>query len=169
MSRGIVISIAGLYDYNPDIFTGFTVPEGLDRNTVIDKIIIDCGGLELLYPSYTFMKMAIKNWTDTEMPIWEKLYETEVLEYNPLWNVDADITETRTGTGIGSTKGYNEPDKWLDSAKQTNDDTIKTRRTGNIGVTSSQQLLREQRDVADFSTIKFIAESFKKRFCIMLY
>lgn len=168
MSRKLSLSIIGLYEYNTDVFAGLNVPEGMDRQTVIDEILMECGGLELLYPSYTFMKMAISNWSKVEENIWNKLHNSESFDYNPLWNVDANIVETLDGLGVGSTKGYNEPD-WLENDKAKTDNTITTRRTGNIGVTSSQQLIREERDVADFSTYKYIVESFKKRFCLMVY
>ena len=168
MSRGAKLTITGLYEYNPDVFRYFEVPDGMDRQTAINNIIIECSDFELLYPSYTFMEMAIKNWTAVESGIWEKMKKTEDAEYNPLWNVDADIVETEDSNGIGSTKGYNSTD-WLDNAKTKGDTTRTIRRTGNIGVTSSQQLIKEEREVADFSTYKYITESFKKRFCLMVY
>lgn len=168
MSRGMRLSIIALYEYNKDLFKDLKVPAGMDKQTVIDTILIECGGLELLYPSYTFMQMAIKNWSAVESRIWDKLWNSETLDYNPLWNVDANITETLDGLGVGSTKGYNETE-WLENGKSKTDNTITTRRTGNIGVTSSQTLLKEEREVADFSTYKFITDSFKKRFCLMIY
>lgn len=168
MSRGSKLSILGLYNYNPEIFEGLTVPTGIDRDVVINEILMQCGELELVYPSYTFMKMAIGNWSKMEAKIWDKLWNTENLTYNPLWNVDATIEEVQDGTGVGSTKGYNST-AWLENGKQKTDNTITTTRQGNIGVTSSQQLLQAERDVADFSTIKYIINSFKKRFCIMIY
>ena len=168
MSRGAKLTITGLYEYNPNIFTYFNVPSGMTKSEAINAIIMECGDLELLYPSYTFMEMAIKNWSAIEQNIWTKLWETETADYNPLWNVDATITETGNATGTGSTKGYNSS-SWLDNDKTVTDDTRTIVRTGNIGVTSSQQLIAAEREVADFSTYKYIVESFKKRFCIMVY
>ena len=103
------------------------------------------------------MKLAIGVWSASEQDTWKKMLESQKLKYNPLWNVDADIVN------IGSVMGFNEDKDWSDAAKETQ------RRTGNIGVTSSQSLVREYRDVADFSIIRFITESFKKRFCLMIY
>lgn len=40
---------------------------------------------------------------------------------------------------------------------------------GNIGVTSTQQLIKEQRDLADFSIYRIIINDFKARFCILIY
>lgn len=188
MSRGARLSIVGLYNYNPEIFKGFQVPAGMDRAVVINEILMECGELELLFPSYNFMKMAITNWTKAETRIWEKLFNTENLDYNPIWNVDGTVEDTITRAGnnktkgntlnTGSTKGYNET-SWLDNAKDTgnssgsgewaDNEKHTTRRTGNIGVTTTQQMIREEREIADFTTIKYIVHSFKKRFCVMVY
>ena len=200
MSRGSRLSIMGLYNYNPEIFEGLTVPTGIDRDVVINEILMQCGELELVYPSYTFMKMAIGNWSKMEAKIWDKLWNTENITYNPIWNVDGEVVDSiirsgdnsentqssvnGNGTRTGSTKGYNEV-SWLDNEKDVNNntqtgsgstsgewsdtETHTTTRTGNIGVTTTQQMIREERDVADFSTMKYIVNSFKKRFCVMIY
>ena len=168
MSRGAKLTILGLYEFNEEIFQGFNVPDGMDRETALNEILLQCGNLELIYPSYNILKLAITNWTKVEMPIWEKLYNTENLEYNPIWNVDGTVKEVLDGDFIGSTKGYNEQN-WLDNSRGRTDNTITTTRTGNIGVTTTQKMINEEREVSNFSTIKFIVESFKKRFCIMIY
>lgn len=162
------ISILGLYNYNEDVFSGLNVPDGMDKQVVVNNILMQCAELELLFPSYTFMKMAIGNWSSMEANIWEKMWQTETVEYNPIWNVDATIEEKGTADGIGSTKGYNFTD-WLENSKTDTEDTRTTRRTGNIGVTTTQQMIEAERDVANFSTVDFITNSFKKRFCLMVY
>ena len=40
---------------------------------------------------------------------------------------------------------------------------------GNIGVTTTQQMIREQREVVEFNLYTYIMESFKERFCVMTY
>ena len=240
MATGAKLSIMGLYNYNPKIFDDLTLPEGIDKETVIDNILMECYDFELLFPSYNLMKIGIRTWSKTELPIWEKLYNTENLEYNPIWNVDGDITETRevtreksgqdnrvlnivgddndVTTGVNNTDtvvessgenthseaGYNETDLVItekdenssesttnvdssftenrsgnhretqnndgsNSENETVGESLHTRRTGNIGVTTTQQMIREERDVVTFSTIKYITDSFKKRFCLLVY
>lgn len=168
MSRGSKLSILGLYNYDPDIFAGFTVPDGMDRETVINEILMQCAELELVYPSFNLMKLAINNWCKVESKIWDRLWNTENLEYNPIWNVDGKVIERGTAGSVGSTKGYNET-KWLDNAKMNANDERETIRTGNIGVTTTQKMIQEEREVAEFSTIWYIVNSFKKRFCLMVY
>lgn len=160
------LSIVGMYEYDNSLFDGLDVPtytdkagvvHTVDKSKVINSILLNCAELEILYPNFEIMKLAIGVWSASEFDTWRKMYETQMAEYNPLWNVDADVVN------IGSVMGFNESANWSDAAKETQ------RRTGNIGVTSSQQLIREQREVADFSIIRYITESFKKRFCLMVY
>lgn len=160
------LSIMGMYEYDDSLFDGLDVPTYTDKNNVvhvvdktkvIQSILLNCAELEILYPNFDTMKLAIGVWSAAEQDTWKKMYATVMMEYNPLWNVDADIVN------IGSVMGFNEDDNWSDAAKETQ------RRTGNIGVTASQDLIQKERDIADFSIIRFITESFKKRFCIMVY
>lgn len=251
-----MLSIVGLYNYDPDIFDQFQVPEGMDRQLVIDGILFHCAELPLLYTDPTFMKLAISQWRRQEAKIWDKLYATENLDYNPIWNVDATIEETgarehdrnntiertnrenttgtttetvdgrntqttnnqETGTSTGngttteSTAGFNSG-TWANHNKEDVDSTsettrnvtgevvenidsdnttslnnqttgaenvsegesldenthLLTRRTGNIGVTTTQQMIQAERDIAGFNTIDYIIRSFKKRFCLLVY
>ena len=160
------LSIMGMYEYDDSLFDGLDVPTYTDKNNVvhvvdkskvIQSILLNCAELEILYQNLDTMKLAIGVWSAAEQDTWKKMYATVMMEYNPLWNVDADIVN------IGSVMGFNESTNWSDAAKETQ------RRTGNIGVTASQDLIQKERDIADFSIIRFITESFKKRFCIMVY
>ena len=40
---------------------------------------------------------------------------------------------------------------------------------GNIGVTTTQQMIEAEREVVQFSVIEFIADDFKNEFCISVY
>ena len=160
------LSIQGMYEYDNTLFDGLDVPTYTDKNNVvhvvnktdvINSILLNCAELEVIYPKFDTMKLAIGVWSAAEQDTWRKMFATQMAEYNPLWNVDADIVN------IGSVMGFNESSNWSDAAKETQ------RRTGNIGVTASQDLIQKERDVADFSIIRFITESFKKRFCLMVY
>lgn len=40
---------------------------------------------------------------------------------------------------------------------------------GNIGVTSAQDMIKQEREIADFDIIDIIVSEYKKKFCIMIY
>ena len=172
----MLLSIMGLYEYDNNIFQGLQVPEGLNREAVINEIMLQCAELEIMYPNIDIMKLAITTWSIANQYTWQKLYDTMVVEYNPIWNVDATVTIDRNTSGSGNAtdavKGFNsntwaESDK-TDTTSEAEEDVIE-RRTGNIGVTTTQQMLEQERKIADFNMISFIAQSFKQRFCLLIY
>ena len=219
-----MLSILGLYNYDNTIFDGFRVPEGMDKDNVVQNICFECAELSLVYPDPDIMKLLIAQWTIKNFKIWEKLFATENLDYNPIWNVDATIEEHETierekvntldrsvsgsennsetvqddldGTTTQSVTGYNSGD-WqqhdktdvdngrhmtdtqnnTSSGREEAEDTenedhtrdLETRRTGNIGVTTTQQMIKEEREIVQFNTTDFITNSFKKRFCLLVY
>lgn len=40
---------------------------------------------------------------------------------------------------------------------------------GNIGVTSAQDMIKQEREIADFDIIDIIVDEYKKKFCIVIY
>ena len=172
----MLLSIMGLYEYDNNLFQGLQLPEGLDRDSVINEILLQCAELEIVYPDIDIMKLAITTWSIANQYTWQKLYDTMVVEYNPIWNVDATVNIDRNTSGSGNAtdavKGFNsnvwaESDK-TDTSSSAEEDVIE-RRTGNIGVTTTQQMLEQERKIADFNMISYIAQSFKQRFCLLIY
>ena len=91
------LSVMGLYQFNNKIFDGMVIPNGVDKELLINNILIECAELETLYPNDEIFKLVVDNWSAKELPTWEKLFELFNMEYNPLYNVDAyeTITEER--------------------------------------------------------------------------
>lgn len=194
------MSITGMYEYDHNLFNGLQVPEGVNKEAVINNICLQCAELELLYADINTMKLAITTWSVAHLLSWEKLYNTMIVEYNPIWNVDANETETgkrgiiRNMNGTNTedvdlttteaVQGFNS-DTWSNARKTTqdgtneytieneenvqDDNTITRRRTGNIGVTATQDLIQKEREIAEFSIIEYITQSFKERFCLLIY
>ena len=210
-----LLSVEGLYNYDKTLFDGFNVPEGLEKQIAIDAILMRTRELEILYPDFNFLKNRIAIWSNKYQANWKKLYDTTVLEYNPIENYDRmeDWTDTDAETGSNSrnSKTTEETNNEItnsgtvteqntafnaglsDHAKEITDtDTIsnttgnttenesgtntrnlthkKTGRAhGNIGVTTSQQMIQSERDVVVFNLYDVIAESFIENFCLMVY
>ena len=91
---GMTANTEALLAFAPDLFAGFMVPLGMDRQLAINVIRRKHGFAPLYRPDPRWMMNAIRDWTRENMPIWEKLYKTTVLEYNPIWNTD--VTERTT-------------------------------------------------------------------------
>lgn len=175
------LSIQGIYEFDPTVFDGFESPtytdpdnvlHTLNREDVINNILLQCAELEVIYPSPSMMKFAIGVWCASNLDAWCRLYATQLMKYNPLWNVDANVTINRGGDSANTEKvsGYNS-EAWSNSNKNETEygEQVTERRTGNIGVTSSQSLVLSEREVADFSIVEYITQSFKERFCLLVY
>lgn len=222
-----LLTVEGLYNYDNTLFDGFNVPEGLVKQIAIDAILMRTRELEILYPDFTYMKNRITIWSNKYQNNWKKLYDTTVLEYNPIENYDRmeDWTDTddetstsardntRNTTNTVKSTSTNEVMNSVnvtdqntafnaglaDHAKQitdgdttengsiTNTETGKDtenenvnggrtgrhtrtgRAHGNIGVTTSQQMIQSERDLVVFNLYDVIAESFIENFCLMVY
>ena len=174
-------SIQGMYEYDPTVFEGFDSPSFTDSNNtvhtlnrdhVINNILLQCAELEVVYPSIQMMKFAIGVWSESNQEAWDKLYATQLVKYNPIWNVDADITINRGGDSANTEKvSGDNSEAWSNANKNETEygELMTERRTGNIGVTATQDLLKKEREIADFSIIEYITQSFKERFCLLVY
>lgn len=237
------LSILGLYQHDHSLFDNLQLPAEFtanDRETLINNLLMECAEFECTYPAFDFCKAAIGFWSKARLHVWQKLYRTMFFEYNPIWNKDGTITETRTkeysdekagttestkestsestdattGSHITSgtqesttenkTAGFNSNDyvkhdksevdatssetstntahrtvndsgsesgSTTESGTTSGEETEEYTRTeqGNIGLTSTQQLIKEEREVAMFEIDEVIINDFKKQFCILVY
>lgn len=72
----------------------------------------------------------------------------------------SSATDTETAsTQYGKTK--------QETFSKSDSETIRAH--GNIGVTTTMQMIREQRDIVKFNLYDIITEEFKLRFCVLVY
>lgn len=177
------LSILGLYNYDNGIFDNLKLPTEIDRELVIDNILLDNAELSLVYTDFDFMKYAIGSWSKSELDIWDRLNKAFNEEYNPLWNVDENTTETRSinrkgtdsrditgsnqtnsnttitnstdidSTTTNSVKGFNSDD-WADHDKSVVDSSQSD--TGsNVGVVSGTDTSNEEGNHSETITDTF--------------
>ena len=79
-------------------------------------------------------------------------------------------TETnKDETTYGKTENITESKTYGQQISTTNDGEHELHAHGNIGVTTTQKLIREQREIDLFNLYDIIIEDFKMRFCILIY
>lgn len=299
MARRAMITPLTLYNRNQHLFDGLQLPdyhfprsneyddlfltEGwtLDKQTLIDNLLLETAEMDTIYTDPEFLQYAIGAWCRKEYHIWASLYETCFYKYNPIWNKDGSIkentsevrnlmsggTKTRTRSGAGTvndSEHIGDTDNVVDSRAKTearnnvttddvetiddsttvnsvsafdamdvfhnrdkadtdtssirsehgtdtgststgedgtSDRTYERNRSnasshtdqetehlqddttdsgsithdnerheyGNIGVTTTQQMIEAERALVRFNIYDVIIESFKDRFCILLY
>lgn len=210
-----LMTVEGLYNYKDTLFSEFEVPVGMDKQIAIDTICMRSRELEVLYPNLEFFAKRIGMWSRKNQYNWKKLYDTTLLEYNPIENYDRmeEWTDTDSETGTNSRNndirntisnevtnsgtvteqntafnaGLSDHSKEISnnntnsngSGSTTENESGTSKRDlthkrtgrahGNIGVTTSQQMIQSEREVAMFNIYDIIAESFVDNFCLMVY
>ena len=199
---------------------------GLTTNDICELVTTKYGDLYLNgSPTIAGFSRALSVWHKSRQYYFDKLYQTTLLEYDPIYNVDETetITETRTPdiektstenggntttygkteqvtdsvTGTNkvtpfddSTNFYNDSqsnqsgtttntnggaDSTTHNKTQTNTETgteeteTERHRMGNIGVTSSQDLIEQERKIANFDLLDIWLERFSERFLVPVW
>lgn len=262
-----ILSIMGLYDHDNTIFDNFVIPTAADitddadkiddpfipdKNTLINYICMETAELSVVYADPKVIKKMIGIWSSINNPVWCALYNTLLYKYNPIWNKDADVLETRAFTGTNNetrnlansetetrnlagsdnetrnlahgesfagsgneTKtnlitGYDSntfanntkeeitngsssnlygtdtgtvnraktdtgtvsrsgSDTGTDNRSTSDNGTITRRETGNIGVQTTQSMIKEQQELVMFNLYQTITDAFKEQFCVLIY
>lgn len=206
------VSILTIFNNYHDIFDDMVLPDGVEKEVVINSIVSELAELDLLYSSPIVLKQLIAVWSNKELYNWKKLFATMNFDYNPIDNYDRTETETinneRTNNASGTqesettnnlqiasesehkVKGYNSASLFENegdngtvnntgtvgnniTSNSNSKDTGTENRTlhsrGNIGVTTTQQMIEQERNISEFNIYDYIVRSFKRRFCLMMY
>lgn len=104
------LTLIGLYNYTEGaIFQGLTVPEGIQKAQFVSRLLLSRGEHSVLYPDAEFFAEAVRIWSDTWAPEFDRIYKTLSAEYNPLHNFDRHEeytdTEGRERNGSSSATG----------------------------------------------------------------
>lgn len=289
---GILIGVITIYKENEHLFDDLVLPEGLDKELVIDTILMELGELSIIYSNPKMLQSLIGIWSKRRNFVWTEMYKTLLYKYNPIENyrrteervgrndhiessgrtytMGEDSTQDNTQDTTGrivekdkqnwrdsgnsqtegrdhidradtddtdstqhvehlaygfntevpakswedNTTGHSENDKtsvqnstshsenaWESGGNQTADsqndneehivgntkqkhnlqdstkergdaidvDRYKLKAYGNIGVTTTQQMIREQRDIIQFDLIDIIVKEFKLQFCLCIW
>lgn len=225
-------STIDLLEADADLFSNMVLPDGVDRDLVIDTILEKYGMQALMRPDPAFMKKHIGVWSRRKLWTWTKLNDTLNLKYNPIDNTDKyeDYTDKRTterttSGETASTSGgtdsrtenettsgtrnetaehdvsaenasYYQPDS-RDTTRGNNEDsrentargttsltsngtnsetenyidtfthTLHTH--GNIGVTTTQQMIESERESVRYNLVEEIAADYQAAFCLDIY
>lgn len=163
------ITIVSMYHYNPNLFDGIAVPEGMDRAALINSILLHCGEFGSLYTDPEFLQECVTLWSDTSQYTWAHLFQTTRLDYNPISNYDRTEDTTKAVAGNAVNKETSFDSYTLQNTSGSESDGTETTHSvikGNIGVTTTQKMIEEEREVSKYNVYEDIARDFAYRFCI---
>lgn len=191
------MTLYGMYQYDPTLFDGVILPEGMDKTLMVNQIIRQSGDLFPYYQVPPQVKTAITEWFARRKDNFAKLWQGFTAEYNPIENYDRqedstetpNITHTLSNSGQDAStneadvQGYNGTDyvpnsrtKSSGTSSTNGTDTESGTRTytsrihGNIGVTTSAQMLEGELNLRrSLDIYALIAEEFENDNLIQVY
>lgn len=85
----------------PDLFRDFVVPEEIDKDVVVDAILLKAAPFEILYPDPDVLRANIGIWSQARITIWNRWADswTKAEEFNQLENFDRTEEETIENSG----------------------------------------------------------------------
>ena len=191
------MTLYGMYQYDPTLFDGVILPEGMNKTLMVNQIIRQSGDLFPYYQVPPQVKTAITEWFTRRKDNFAKLWQGFTAEYNPIENYDRqedstetpNITHTLSNSGQDAStneadvQGYNGTDyvpnsrtKSSGTSSTNGTDTESGTRTytsrihGNIGVTTSAQMLEGELNLRrSLDLYGLIAEEFENDNLIQVY
>lgn len=193
-----------MLNMNDNLFLNLTLPEGLDKQTLTDNILLRGGEFEVLYANPTAMQSLIGIWSRREQATFERWISALSIDYAPLENYDRmeHWTDEVDGTGSSGSTGsvnttsndtseltksaydqstYSPYEKTINggtvgttssdstNTSMSNDSEHNGRIHGNIGVTTSQQMLEAELNLGYWNVYEKITELFLQEFTIPVY
>lgn len=167
------ITLIGLENYlNPEhsVFERMTLPEGIDKDTLIGSIILRCQEFELLYTDPDFMMTAVDYWAKKNYRTFDKWVKALDIKYDPLYNYDRteEFTDTHTGKYDKSVDGslsgsnshsddYTRTDNLTQSDDHTRTDNLTETddhtRTDNLSTTNDVTVTHSEKAYNDSSYV----------------
>lgn len=200
---------AGAFPGFNDLWDLFNVPDGINRQLLIDSIKYRALELPLVYMSAPAVREQLGHLCELWYDSMDRTFKALTAEYNPIHNFDRyeDTTDNRTTSGTGKTTSnekdksasdsnteqyymgdtaadYNPAQKTTSNGNGTTETIADIQNTttaqddnkhaghlyGNIGVTTSQQMLTAEIDLRmKYSFYDVWALAFVKELCVGIY
>lgn len=182
MRPDITISVLGMWQFNNALFDKFEVPAQIDKQDVVDTILLECAELPVVYTNWDVLQGAIGLLSKRRLHAWERMATALFEDYNPLHNFDRyeelgeeeSSSSSGTADSVNTVNGYN-GDAERDRQNTTGNSNAKRSNKhtghlyGNIGVTTSAQMIEGELEIRKQDLISIIVREFKENFCIMVY
>lgn len=193
------MNLEEFFEINPNVISDMAALPPLSEynvysdlaNVITQYCILHYGYCQLFFKTPEATTQAIRTVLIGDAYSNQTIYETTKLTYDPIKNYDMIESEaTQTGADSSITLGehtttvsvspFNTPAQMVDTQQSTtprvlnsSNDESSTKRTlersGNIGVTTSQQMIMAEREVANLNIASDIARKICTQIAILLF
>ena len=127
------ITLIGMLNYDSELFSNLELPQGYDRETFTDSLLLEHGEKCVMYTDPEFFKLAVGMWSRKWSLELSKIYEALTAEYNPIYNYDRfeEISD-------GETRSYSRHENGTRNATDKPDYTTTSSGTASNSSTSNE-------------------------------
>lgn len=203
------ITLLGFYNWDSTLFDSIQLTPLINKETLINNILLECGEFEVLYGDPSFYKNAVNHFFTLNYDLFNRWATDLQREYNPLENYDrmehwtdssenltsesettsSSMTDTNTSNSFNEKSAYDNNTLVADTKNTfTNNGSNSGSGTrgantsnngesehngrihGNIGVTTSQQMLESELILRQkWQLVKMITDMFMNDLTIPVY
>ena len=168
-------NIITLYGYS--VFDDIVLPDGVDKDILINTIMDKCRLAEPMYTDEMFLSRKIRNFFAKNSTVFDNLYQACQSKYNPIYNYDRyEESSDNRATGkddLIQVSPYDTGDFVNDSktgSTERSDNIHNAHIYGNIGVTTAAQMLEQELKLwPRLNIYEIIRNMFYTEFCLFIY
>lgn len=139
------MTLIGIYNYfnnmGVDFFETLSLPDGYDKTTFINSLLLEHGEKCVLYTNPDFMRMALPIWSQKWANELKRIFDALTAEYNPIWNYDRNEETSETDKPDNTvTRTHNNTDTQTNNNTDTTTNRYDIVTTQNIDSTSENQI-----------------------------
>lgn len=109
-----------IHDIDPHIFDDLVLPVGMDKNIVTETIMRETMGLNVIVNEPVRLRRLIKSWSEQRLYVWNRLFNTMKLKYNPIENYNRIEEHVDRNDSISSTGERGAYEKSGDNSNEYN-------------------------------------------------
>lgn len=132
----IMVDLITIYNWDDTIFDDFHIPQGMDKETLINLMMRRLANLRIIYSEPETLKAYIGYWSIVRKKVWDHLWALAETSYDPLRNYDR--TESRTteyGKSTRNVSRRSEETSVTDTLRGTEQSTDTGTDTDNVNTT----------------------------------
>lgn len=186
MARGELLSVLGLYEIDESIFNELVIPNEINKETLINNILLDCAELEVLYPNPNVLKSAIGFWSKSRIKAWNDMKNVLIVDdYRPFINLErkesgydletrdlnskANSNENASGNVLNKISAFNSNDLENKDSSDTSSNSNTTSNVDDTGTIRKDYEHTFEGDSAMFTKQNIIEQEMEMRLKYDLY
>lgn len=174
--------------YMYHLWDDIRIDDRINKDSLVTYIMQMCLGEQVRYDDTEAFKLFSDNWFVMNYDIIKELLDTKEYDYNPIENYDrntegeentkSDFNKNSGNTSTNEVSAYNSSvyspsskitDNGSSSGKDNGNRKYKERVHGNIGVTTTQQMIEQQRESVQFNIYVWIVKKYKDEMMSCVY